>query len=57
MSLIPTSIRLPREVKDALKKEATARRWGVSELIQEILKQWLAWQKKQNENRPDHNNH
>jgi predicted DNA-binding protein len=41
----PTSIRLSTELKRALKREAQARRWGVAELIQEILKGWLSKQK------------
>ncbi len=46
---LPTSIRLAPDLKRALKREADKRRWGVSELVQEILKQWFTWQKKREE--------
>lgn len=37
----PTSIRLARQLKDDLKKEAVARRWPLSTLIQQILEAWM----------------
>lgn len=45
--LQPTSIRLSREMKQALQREADARRWPLSWVIEELIRQWMAWKKKQ----------
>lgn len=36
----PTSIRLARELREDLQKEARERRWSLTTLIEEILKSW-----------------
>ncbi len=43
----PTSVRLPREVKQALLKEAAERRWSFTLLVQHILEEWIKWRKRQ----------
>ncbi len=43
----PTSIRLPREHLDRLRKESHSRQWSVSKLLREIVKQWCVWHSKQ----------
>lgn len=47
----PTSVRLPGELKDALKAEADEQRRSLSWLIVEILQQWLAFSKQQKKSR------
>ncbi len=43
---IPTSVRFPPEIKEKLVLEAEARRWSVSVLLNEIVKQWLSAMKR-----------
>ncbi len=45
--LQPTSIRLSREMKQALEKEAEAKRWPVSWVLEDLIRQWIEWKKKQ----------
>lgn len=45
--LQPTSIRLSREMKAALKEEAEAKRWPISWVLEDLIRQWMDWKKKQ----------
>lgn len=45
----PTSIRLPIDLKRDLKAESDKRQWPMTFLMIEILRQWQAFSKKQNE--------
>lgn len=40
---LPTSIRLPREIKAALQRAANERKWSLTQMIGEVIKQWLEW--------------
>lgn len=37
----PTSVRLPRSLRDSLKRLAKERRWSMSVLIQQVLEAWV----------------
>lgn len=42
----PTSVRLTREVREEIAREAAERQWSISTTINEILKQWFDWHRR-----------
>lgn len=44
---LPTSTRLDRDLKDALRAYAKRQGCSLSWLVQSILRQWVSWRKKQ----------
>lgn len=49
----PTSIRLQRELKAALQKEADDNGWKLAALITRILDQWVKWRRKEAKKKND----